>query len=143
VPLELKHHHGGISVPDLEASIRWYADVLGFQVEQRMEIGAIPAKIAMLRRGDLRVELFEVPGARPLSPERREPNRDLHTHGNKHLAFAIRDVDEAERALRALGADIVFVGRFEFGANIFLRDNAGNLVELVEQPDMWSQGATE
>jgi methylmalonyl-CoA/ethylmalonyl-CoA epimerase len=135
--MDLKHHHGGISVPDLESSIRWYADVLGFEVEQRMHIGAIPAKVAMLRRGELRIELFEVPGARPLPAERREPNRDLHTHGNKHLAFAIRDVDEAERELRTHGVDIVFVGRFEFGSNIFLRDNSGNLVELVQQPEMF------
>ena len=47
--LELKHHHGGISVPDLEASIRWFADVLEFEVENRFEIAAIPAKVAMYR----------------------------------------------------------------------------------------------
>jgi methylmalonyl-CoA/ethylmalonyl-CoA epimerase len=136
--LDLKHHHGGISVPDLEASIRWYAEVLDFEVEQRLEIPAIPAKVAMLRRGDLRLELFEVPGAQPLPEERRHPNLDLGTHGNKHLAFAIKDLDSAERELRNRGADIVWVRRFEFGANIFLRDNSGNLIELVLQPEMWA-----
>ena len=136
--LDLKHHHGGISVPDLEASIRWYAEVLDFEVEQRLEIPAIPAKVAMLRRGDLRLELFEVPGAQPLPEERRHPNLDLRTHGNKHLAFAIKDLDSAERELRSRGADIVWVRRFEFGANIFLRDNSGNLIELVLQPEMWA-----
>jgi methylmalonyl-CoA/ethylmalonyl-CoA epimerase len=136
--LDLKHHHGGISVPDLEASIRWYAEVLDFEVEQRLEIPAIPAKVAMLRRGDLRLELFEVPGAQPLPEERRHPNLDLRTHGNKHLAFAIKDLDSAERELRSRGADIVWVRRFEFGANIFVRDNSGNLIELVLQPEMWA-----
>jgi len=136
--LDLKHHHGGISVPDLESSIRWYADALGFEVDERIAIPQIPAKVAMLRKGDLRVELFEVPDAKPLPAERREPNGDLHTHGNKHLAFAIRDVDEAERELRARGVDIVFVGRFQFGSNIFIRDNAGNLIEFVQQPDMFA-----
>jgi methylmalonyl-CoA/ethylmalonyl-CoA epimerase len=136
--LDLKHHHGGISVPDLEASIRWYAEVLDFEVEQRIEIPAIPAKVAMLRRGDLRLELFEVPGAQPLPEERRHPNLDLRTHGNKHLAFAIKDIDSAERELRSRGADIVWVRRFEFGANIFIRDNSGNLIELVLQPEMWA-----
>ena len=136
--LDLKHHHGGISVPDLEASIRWYAEVLDFEVEQRLEIPAIPAKVAMLRRGNLRLELFEVPGAQPLPEERRHPNLDLRTHGNKHLAFAIKDIDSAERELRSRGADIVWVRRFEFGANIFLRDNSGNLIELVLQPEMWA-----
>jgi methylmalonyl-CoA/ethylmalonyl-CoA epimerase len=136
--LDLKHHHGGISVPDLEASIRWYAEVLDFEVEQRFEIPAIPAKVAMLRRGELRLELFEVPGAQPLPEERRHPNLDLRTHGNKHLAFAIKDIDSAERELRSRGADVVWVRRFEFGANIFVRDNSGNLIELVLQPEMWA-----
>jgi methylmalonyl-CoA/ethylmalonyl-CoA epimerase len=139
VALELKHHHGGISVPDLEAAIRWYEDVLGFSLERRIEIPTVPAQVAMLRRGELRIELFEVPAAKPLPPERREPDEDLKTHGNKHLAFAIPSVDAAERELRAKGADIVFVGRFKFGSNIFVRDNAGNLLEFVEQPDMWSR----
>jgi len=137
MPIDLKHHHGGISVPDLEASIRWYGDVLGFEVEKRFEIEPIPARVAMLRRGNLRIELFEVPGASPLPVERREPNKDVKTHGNKHVAFAIADLEGAERELRRLGADIVFVGRFKFGSNIFIRDNAGNLIELVLEPDLW------
>jgi methylmalonyl-CoA/ethylmalonyl-CoA epimerase len=136
--LELKHHHGGISVPDIEASIRWFAQVLEFEVENRFEIPAIPAKVAMLRRGELRVELFEVPGAQGLPTERRQPNTDLRTHGNKHLAFAVKNADATAEVLRARGADIVFVGHFEFGANVFIRDNAGNLIEFVQQPEMWS-----
>lgn len=135
--LDLKHHHGAISVPDLEASIRWFAEVLDFEVEKRFEIAAIPAKVAMLRRGDLRVELFEVAGATPLPEERRHANTDLKAHGNKHLAFAIRKVDEVAAELQKRGADIEFVGRFEFGSSIFIRDNAGNLIELVEEPSLF------
>ena len=136
--MELKHHHGGVSVPDLEASIQWFARVLEFEVENRFEIPAIPARVAMLRRGNLRVELFEVPGARALPEERRQPDTDLRTHGNKHLAFAVKDADATAEVLKARGADIVFVGHFEFGANVFIRDNAGNLIEFVQQPEMWS-----
>ena len=136
--LELKHHHGGISVPDLEASIQWFGRVLEFDVENRFEIPAIPAKVAMLRRGDLRVELFEVSGAQGLPDERRQPNTDLRTHGNKHLAFAVENADATAAVLKARGADIVFVGHFEFGSNVFIRDNAGNLIEFVQAPEMWS-----
>lgn len=140
--LELKFHHGGISVPDLEASIRWYSEVLGFELEQRLELPHVPAKIALLKRADMRIELFEVPGATPLPAERRVPDEDLRTHGNKHVAFAIRSVDETEPELLAKGVDIVFVGRFKFGSNIFLRDNAGNLIELVQQPDLFAPPAS-
>jgi hypothetical protein len=47
------------------------------------------------------------------------------------LGFAV------ERELRAHGADIVFVKKHEMGANIFIRDNAGNLIEFVQQPEMF------
>lgn len=132
----LKFHHGGLSVPDLEASIEWYAAALGFELESRIEIPQIPANVAMLKRGELRMELFQVPGAADLPAERRHPNRDVHTHGNKHVAFAVQSIDALVDELRARNVDIVFVGRFEFGTNAFVRDNAGNLIEFVQQPDM-------
>jgi methylmalonyl-CoA/ethylmalonyl-CoA epimerase len=142
MPIELKHHHGGVSVPNLDESIGWYRRVLDFEVEKRFEIPQIPAKVAMLRRGELRIELFEVPGAAPMSPDRRIPDRDVHTHGNKHLAFAIQDVGPVEQELKQRGADIVWVGRFKHGSNIFIRDNSGNLIELVQEPAMWADLAS-
>lgn len=130
--LRFWHHHGGISVPDLEAAIAWYHDVLGFEVERRFPIAAIPAVVAMLKNGPLRIELFEVPGAQSLPSDRREPNADLQTHGNKHVSFAVENVRDFAEVLRQRRADIVWVREFEFGANIFIRDNAGNLIEFVE-----------
>ncbi|WDS35051.1 VOC family protein [Pseudoxanthomonas sp.] len=135
--LPLKHHHGAMSVPDLNAAIAWYARVLGFALERRFPIPAIPAEVAMLRRGPMRIELFEVPGAAPLPPERLLPDSDNRTHGNKHVAFAVPDVDAAAAHLHAQQADVVWVKRFPWGANIFLRDPAGNLIELVEEPELW------
>jgi len=132
-PLEFFHHHGGVSVPDLEASIRWYAEVLDFEVERRFDIPAIPAKVAMIRRGPLRIELFEVPGAAPLPADRRQPNLDVRTHGNKHVAFAVANVDTFAEELKQRGADIVFVAHHPFGSNIFIRDNTGNLIEFVQE----------
>lgn len=54
MPIDLKYHHGGVSVPNLEESIQWFATVLDFKVERRIEIPAIPARVAMLCRDDLR-----------------------------------------------------------------------------------------
>jgi len=45
----------------------------------------------------------------------------------------VRDVDSVAEQLRQRGADIEFVGHFPHGDNIFIRDNAGNLVELVQE----------
>jgi methylmalonyl-CoA/ethylmalonyl-CoA epimerase len=132
--LEFWHHHGGLSVPDLEAAIAWWRAVLGFEVVKRFPIPAIPATVAMLRNGPLHIELFEVSGAKPLPEERRQPDSDLHTHGNKHISFAVHSVREFAAELERRGADIVWVKEMLHGANIFIRDNAGNLIEFVQEP---------
>ena len=140
-PLPIKFHHGALSVPDLDAAIEWYGRVLDFAVEARFEIPQIPAAVAMLRRDVLRLEIFAVLDAAPLPADRRSPNLDVRTHGNKHVAFAVPDADAAADELRQRGADIVFVGHFPWGSNVFVRDNAGNLLEFVQQPDMFSGDA--
>jgi catechol 2,3-dioxygenase-like lactoylglutathione lyase family enzyme len=139
--LEFWHHHGGVSVPDLNAAIAWWHDVLGFDVERRFPIASIPAEVAILRNGPLHIELFEVPGAKPLPPERRMPDTDVKTHGNKHLSFAIQSVVEFAAELARRGADIVWVKEMAHGSNIFIRDNAGNLIEFVQEPKPTEQHA--
>jgi methylmalonyl-CoA/ethylmalonyl-CoA epimerase len=131
--LEFWHHHGGVSVPNLDAAIAWWHSVLGFDVLARFPIPAIPAEVAMLVNGPLHIELFEVPGAKPLPAERRLPDTDVYTHGNKHVSFAIDSVHEFAGELKRRGADIVWVKEMPHGANIFIRDNAGNLIEFVQE----------
>lgn len=128
-------HHGGVSVPDLDAAIAWYRDVLGFEEERRFYIDRANAVVAFVRKGPLRFELFEVAGAAPLPAERRSPPTDLRTHGTKHLAFEVADLDAFLSVMEAKGADIAMVVREGFGKGCFLRDCAGNLIEFVEQPD--------
>lgn len=140
--LEFWHHHGGVSVPDLEASIRWYRDMLGFELERRFPIPSIPAEVAMLRNGPLHMELFQVPGAKLLPEERRTPDTDLCTHGNKHVSFAVTDVRPFAEELRRRGVDIVWVREMAHGSNIFIRDNSGNLIEFVQEQRPTSLWAT-
>jgi catechol 2,3-dioxygenase-like lactoylglutathione lyase family enzyme len=127
-------HHGGVSVPSLDEAITWYGRVLGFEVEKRFYVEAAKAKAAMIRKGPLRFELFEVEGAEPLPDDRRHPPTDLKTHGNKHVAFQVDDLEAFLLEMAVKGADIAFVVREAFGKGCFIRDCAGNLIEFVEEP---------
>ena len=128
-------HHGGVSVPDLEAAIDWYGRVLGFAVEKRFRIEPARANAAMIRKGPLRFELFEVEGAAALPEDRRMPIPDLKTHGNKHLAFLVEDLDLFLAEMEQAAVDVAFVVREAFGKGCFIRDCAGNLIEFVEEPE--------
>lgn len=131
---EFSFHHGGVSVPSLDAAIDWYGRVLGFELEKRFWIEAARSHTAMIRKGPLRFELFEVEGAAPLPEDRRHPPRDVRTHGNKHVAFRVDDLEAFLAEMEGKGADIAFIVREAFGKGCFIRDCAGNLIEFVEEP---------
>ena len=131
--VDFAFHHGGVSVPSLEKAIEWYGRVLGFDVEKRFRIEPAKANVAMIRKGALRFELFEVEGAASLPDDRRSPIPDLRTHGNKHLAFRVDDLDGFLTEMEEKGVDIAFVVREAFGSGCFIRDPAGNLIEFVTE----------
>ncbi len=126
--------HAGLSVPDLDASIAWYQRVLGFTLERRYAAPTIPADIAVLRNGGIKIELFQVPDAQAADPGRGIPNQDLRTHGHKHISFSVPDVQAVSQEFERRAVDIVWVKKFPFGTNMFIRDNSGNLIEFVERP---------
>ena len=132
---EFTFHHGGVSVPSLDAALEWYGRVLGFELEKRFYITAARSDSAMVRKGPLRFELFEVEGAAPLPEDRRHPPADLRTHGTKHLALRVEELDAFLAEMEAKQVDIAFVVREDFGRGAFIRDCAGNLIEFVEEPD--------
>jgi catechol 2,3-dioxygenase-like lactoylglutathione lyase family enzyme len=137
-PLEFKHHHTAISVSSLDEAIAWYSRALGFELEFIFPIEHINARAALIKRGPLRIEIFEVQNANPLPPDRRIPDEDPKTHGNKHPAYAIRSVAETLPALVARGVDIAEVINIDVGSAIYIRDPFGNLIEFVQAPDMWA-----
>ena len=77
--------HVGLSVSDVDASIQWYRDNLGFELIGRERVEHLGAEIATVKNGDFMLELFHYPGSVPLPPERRHPDTDIRAQGTKHL----------------------------------------------------------
>jgi methylmalonyl-CoA/ethylmalonyl-CoA epimerase len=127
--LKLRFNHGGVSVANLERAIDWYRDKLGFEVERLFELPAVPARVAMVRSGDLRFELFEAENSIPLPADRSIPNRDLLTQGNKHVCFEVDDLPAVKRILRDRGVEIAL--ELERGT-VFILDDTGNIIEIIE-----------
>jgi methylmalonyl-CoA/ethylmalonyl-CoA epimerase len=128
--------HVGISVPDISASIAWYEKMLDFRLVSDQYFEKLPARIAFMEHGDFSIELFEVEGAAPLPKDRRMPNLDIRTHGTKHVAYAVQDLKKLMDALKSKGADVA-MDLFPMKGDLvaFIRDNAGNLIELIQEGD--------
>jgi methylmalonyl-CoA/ethylmalonyl-CoA epimerase len=131
----LSFHHIGISVANLDESIDWYKEMLGFEEVMRMDRGETieDMKIGHVRRGNCYIELFQVAGAKPLPEYRRDPNADLAVHGLAHFGLQVDSVKAALEELKAKGVEIA-MGPIDTPGVVFvfIRDNSGNAFELIE-----------
>jgi methylmalonyl-CoA/ethylmalonyl-CoA epimerase len=133
VGFDITPHHVGISVPNLEESIAWYKKMLGFEVVTRMPGGESGMSVALIKRGNFHIELFQVEGAKPLPEYRRDPSADLRVRGLSQFAFQVADARAAANELKSKGAEIAMGPVDSTGVIfVFIRDNAGNCFELIE-----------
>jgi methylmalonyl-CoA epimerase len=130
MPIALRHDHVALRVADYDATVRWYADVLGFRVETQWENGGL--RVAFLRHGDARLEILG--GASPdPQPEDGDLAASLRRAGLHHFCLAVDDLDAAVAELRRRGVptlaepvDVAPIGR----RIAFVKDNGGNLIQL-------------
>lgn len=132
-------NHFAISVPNQQESVAWYEKVFDFKIFDYDEIPGTGIKVAhMLGKGFI-LEIFEPQGGNALPEDRKIPNLDLLTHGNKHISFGVPDRFAAKKELEDLGVDIAMV----VDDAVFIHDNAGNLIEIFEERGEWWDRVTE
>jgi len=129
---ELTVDHVGLSVPDLQKSIDWYEQMLGFHLVRRTDGKSM--QIALLQRGSFHVELFHPMDGRAMPDYRHDPSADLHVYGMKHVGFAVKDVRAAIAELKSKGVDVA-LGPIENKTTVFafIRDNSGIPLELIQR----------
>ena len=140
--------HVVLNVTDLEASVRFYTDVLGLSVSDRYPDSMVPGGMVFMRCNTDHHGVALVGGAGKL--ERSSLN---------HFAFEVGTPDEVFRArawLRKRGVTIVFEGRRRAGCQLAVefRDPDGNNLEIywgidqvgtsgyVRPPSEWRQALT-
>ncbi len=137
--------HVGICVSDLERSLRFYRDLLGFVPEHELEIGGAPVDTLLRLRGTqlravflvrdgVRIELLHFTS--PPGPPAR--SRPMHEPGLTHLSFRVADLEATLAALREAGERVLedtVLGFPEVGAGAaFVSDPDGQVIELVQRP---------
>jgi metallo-beta-lactamase class B len=132
VSFDLGWDHVALSVPSIPESIAWYEKMLGFKEIRR---GGQPTgqQTALIRRGNINIELFQLPNAAPLPESRKNPSEDFRTHGLKHFGFEVKNLPAVLAELKAKGVKMAFEMRDNPNtAFAFISDNAGNAIELIE-----------
>ena len=130
----VKPLHTGVSVADMQESIDWYHKMLGFELEWKKYYDFLKCEIAFVKAGDFEIELFKHDESISLPADRKEPDADMKTQGNKHIAYEVEDITSLLNELKEKGADVVFGPTPMEGTLMgFIRDNTGNLIELIQK----------
>jgi catechol 2,3-dioxygenase-like lactoylglutathione lyase family enzyme len=136
--------HVGVCVSDLERSIHFYRNRLGFQYLSRIHLTGEPsdtllalkgvdAHAAYLERDGLRLELLGFVSPRP---EPLEPPRRMSHLGFTHLSLRVTELDEMVARLKAEGVPVLDRTRIDIPARgsaaVMITDPDGLWIELVQ-----------
>ena len=143
MPVE-RYTHIGICVSDLDRSLRFYCEALGFDVlgrqdlhgrtlDQLNQLESVKVRTVFLGRDGSRLELmqFESPGC--VGPRTARPMNQL---GLTHLAFRVADFDAVCAKIEAAGGRLIPETRMELPGParvIMVTDPDGLRVELLER----------
>ncbi len=139
--------HVGVCVSDLNRSIRFYRDGLGFEEAGGLEISGEPTatlvdipdlelRAVYLDRDGLRIELLHYPSPGCIGVAEARPMNQL---GLTHMAVRVENLDDAIAKLAALGGTALEQTRIrdpKYDAEIiYLTDPDGTRLELIETPN--------
>jgi catechol 2,3-dioxygenase-like lactoylglutathione lyase family enzyme len=123
-----------LSVADIRASTRWYAEKFGLKpiMEEPAREGS-PGSVAVLEGNGLIVELVQHRDGKALTVAAPGVTGPYMIHGPFKAGVIVDDFDGTVAALKARGVEIAhgpFPARGNIRANIIVRDNAGNLIQF-------------
>jgi catechol 2,3-dioxygenase-like lactoylglutathione lyase family enzyme len=131
--MKFKSNHVAFTVNNIDESIKWYSEKLGFTVVFRYNKHDM--KIAILKLGEVRIELFCFnKNTKALPDYRKDLMNDLHVIGTKHLCIEVDNLDQAIKTFKTRG--IIFTREIDaaaFGGRyIFFKDCNDILIELYQ-----------
>jgi catechol 2,3-dioxygenase-like lactoylglutathione lyase family enzyme len=142
-------HHLGLTVSDIERSVRFYRDVLGLTLVRRRSTSAeyvgrqtgcpgARLEVASFRVGSEGGPSFEI--AQYVSHPGPAGEPGTHRAGSAHLCFRVDDIQAAYDALRRQGVCFktapvaITAGPNQGGFGVYLADPDGFTIELFQQP---------
>ena len=133
--VKFKPLHCAMSVSNLEDSIKWFEDILGFKFRYKTpEFTPMGFKVAFLDNGGgFEIELFENRETKPVPEERWIPDNDSKTQGTKHIAFEVEDLDALLVYFKSKNIDIVMGPKLVFGLYVaFIHGPDKILIEFIQ-----------
>lgn len=130
---DLKVHHIGIVVDDIDKAKKPYETVLGMEVVQVYDVDAFSAKVAFLPVNNTYIELVQ-----PTNPEDGLGRFLQKGGGIHHICYEVEDLDAVVKEMQAKKVRLIpnepkWTPCFEKTLFLHPKDTGNVLVELVEK----------
>jgi methylmalonyl-CoA epimerase len=129
--------HIGIMTNDLQKSVKFYTDVLGFSISNKIEMEDAGFSAIFVEKNGSKIELMGYGGAIP----KRSEGIEIKLGGgsipiNDHITFSVDDIGATVTELKEKGVEFVLEPmQVEGGMKLAtFKDPNGVLMELVEHP---------
>jgi len=129
--------HIGIMTNDLQKSVEFYTDVLGFSISAKIEMEEVGLSAIFIEKNGSKIELMGYRGAIP----KRSEGVEIIMGGssiplNDHITFTVDDLGATVSELKGKGIEFGLEPmQVEGGIKIaFFKDPNGVLIELMEHP---------
>jgi len=143
--------HTGITVSNLERSLAFWRDVLGFELSHTAhQAGEMASEITGIARAEIKLAVVKAPGGHKielleyLAPPERKRHLDLRPCdvGSVHVALIVDDLDAILSAIEASGWRAAGKPQtLQSGPNagkrvVYVRDPDGTTIEFMQKPEM-------
>lgn len=122
-----------ISVPDIEASVKWYQSIFGLRTTQQLITPDGSVKLIILEGPNLMVEVMQMTGADSLKKYAPGLKSRAMVHGLFKVGLWVADLEKTRRALEQRKVKMVtdIFEEQEGGVRSFvIEDNSGNTIQL-------------
>jgi catechol 2,3-dioxygenase-like lactoylglutathione lyase family enzyme len=141
--------HTGITVSNLERSLAFWLDVLGFELSHTAhQTGEMATEITGVAGAEIKLAVVKAPGSHKielleyLAPPERKRHVDLRPCdvGSVHVTLIVEDLDAVLSAINASGwkaagkPQILQSGPNADKRVVYVRDPDGTTIEFMQQP---------
>ena len=126
----MKVHHIAITVNNLEESVIFYTQVLGFEIAKKFAREDMGAYATFVKLNDFQIELWQFQDMK----ENSNPLNDIKVRGIRHIAFEVNDLNETISNLKEKGLELTEPKLGASGHNYsFTKDPNGVALEFYEK----------
>jgi catechol 2,3-dioxygenase-like lactoylglutathione lyase family enzyme len=131
----LRVYNVAISVSDIDQTVQWYEDKLGFKLQNRRKVST-GIEIALIEKNSFYIDIIRIANSKNIEGEPKDPPEHLSIQGLRNIVFWVDDLKTTDAQLKAKGVQLIWESRFIPEVNTSVtnfRDNNGNLIAIWEK----------